>query len=85
MACPDQPDRQPVQRHRLALLAARVLVGEEKVLLVFGPPMKKEMMLHGSVILDEEEKMVLSSGASVATWCFWGLFSQLVRDGGIGT
>jgi len=33
------------------------------------------MILHGLVILAEEEKMVLSSGALVATWCFWGLFS----------
>jgi hypothetical protein len=75
MTCPDQPDRQPVQRYRLVLLAAGVLVGEEKVLLVFGPLVKKGMMLPGSVMLGEEEEMVLSSGALVATWCFWGLFS----------
>jgi len=75
MTYSDQPDRQPVQQHRPVLLAAGVLVGEEKVLLVSGPSVKKGMMLDGSVMLDEEEKMVLSSGASVATWCFWGLFS----------
>jgi len=59
----------------LPSLAAGVLVGEEKVLLVFGPLVKKGMMLPGSVMLGEEEEMVLSSGALVATWCFWGLFS----------
>ena len=57
------------------LLAAGVLVGEEKVLLVSRLTVKKGTMLHGSVMLDEEEKIVLSSGALVATWCFWGLFS----------
>jgi hypothetical protein len=56
-------------------LAAGVLAGEENVLLVSGLLMKKGMMLHGSVMLDEEEKMVLSSSALVATWCFWGHFS----------
>ena len=75
MTCPDQLDWQLVQRHRLVLLAVGVLVGEEKVLLVFEPPVKKGMMLPGLVMLDEEEKMVLSSGALVVTWCFWGLFS----------
>jgi hypothetical protein len=51
-----------------------VLVGEEKVLLVSGLLVKKGMIPHGSEKLDEE-KMVLSSGALVATWCFWGLLS----------
>ena len=74
MTCPDRMGQQSIQRHRLVLLAG-ILVVEEKVLLVSGLPVKKGMILHGSVILDEEEKMVLSSGASVATWCFWGLFS----------
>jgi len=55
-------------------LAAGVLAGEENVLLVSGLLMKKGMMLHGSVMLDEEEKMVLSSSALVATWCFLGPF-----------
>ena len=82
MACPDQPDRQPVQRHRLALLAARVLVREEKVLLVSRLLVKKGLIPHGSATLDEEEKMVLSSGALVATWCSWGLFSWLGWAGG---
>ena len=59
MTCADQPDRQRVQRHRLVLLAVGVLVGEEKVLLVSGFQLKKGMMLHGSVMLNEEENMVL--------------------------
>ena len=78
---PDQPDRQPVQRHRLVLLAG-VLVEEEKVLLVSRLLVKKGMIPHGSATLDEEEKMVLSSGALVATWCSWGLFSWLGWAGG---
>ena len=75
MTCPDQPDWQPVQRHRLVLLAAGILVEKEKELLVSGLLVKKGMMLHGSVMLDEEEEMVVSSSALVATWCFLGLFS----------
>ena len=67
------PGRQLVQRHWLVLLAG-VLVGEDKVLLVSGLLVKKGMIPHGSEKLDEE-KMVLSSGALVATWCFWGLLS----------
>jgi len=74
MTCPDRPGRQPVQRHRLVLLAG-ILVGEEKVLLVSWLPVNKGMILHGSAILEEEEKMVLSSSTLVATWCFWSLFS----------
>jgi len=57
------------------LLAARVLVGEKKMFLVSGFLVEKEMMLPGSVILDEVERMVLSSGASAGSWCFWDPFS----------
>ena len=55
MTCPDRMGQQSIQRHRLVLLAG-ILVVEEKVLLVSGLPAKKGMILHGSVILDEEEK-----------------------------
>ena len=78
---PDQLDRQPVQRHWLVLLVGGH-VEEEKVLLVSGLLVKKGMIPHGSATLDEEEKMVLSSGALVATWCSWGLFSWLGWAGG---
>ena len=80
MMCPDQLGRQSVQKHRLVFLAVGVLVEEEKVLLVSGFPVGKEMMLPGSVILDEVERMVLSSGASARSWCFWDPFSWLRFD-----
>jgi len=48
---------------------AEVLVEEETVLVVSGFLVKRGMIPHKSVILDEEEKMVLSSDAMVATWC----------------
>jgi len=80
--CPDQPDRQPVQRYRLVLLATGVLVEEEKILLVSRLLVKKVMTPHGSVMLDEEEEMVLSSGTLAVTWYFWGLFSWLGWAGG---
>jgi hypothetical protein len=57
------------------LLVAEVLVEEGMVLSVSGFLVKRGMIPHESVTLDEEEKMVLSSGALVATWCSWGLFS----------
>ena len=82
MMCSDQPDRQCVQTHRLVLLMAEVLVEEETVLVVSGLLVKKVMTPHGSVTLDEEEEMVLSSGALAATWCFWDLFSWLGWAGG---
>jgi len=62
------------------LLAAGVLVEEEKVFLASGVPVEKEMMLPGSGILDEVERMVLSSDASAGTWCFWDPFSWLELD-----
>ena len=57
------------------LLVAEVLVEEGTVLAVSGFLVKKVMTLHGSVTLDEEEEMVLSSSALAVTWCSWGLFS----------
>jgi hypothetical protein len=80
MMCPDQLDRQSVQKHQPLLLVARVLVEEEKVLLVSGVSVEKEMMLPGSGALDEVEKMVLFCGASVGSWCFWDPFSWLELD-----
>jgi len=62
------------------LLVARVLVEEEKVLLVSGLPVDREMMLPESVTLDEVEKMVLFSGALATSWCFWDPFSLLKLD-----
>jgi len=73
--CPDQPDRQSIQKHWLVLLVAEVLVEEQKLLLVSEFPVEKGMTLPGSETLDEEEGMVLSSGALVGSWYFWGLFS----------
>jgi len=83
--CSDQPGRQSIQKHRLVLLVAEVLVKGEMVLAVSGLLVKRGMIPHESATLDEEEYMVLSSGALVATWCSWGLFSWLDRAGGIGT
>ena len=57
------------------LLVAEVLVEEGTVLAVSGFLVKKVMILHGSVTMAEEEKMVLSSGALAVIWCSWGLFS----------
>jgi len=57
------------------LLVAEVLVEEGIVLAVSGSLVMKVMILHGSVTLAEEEKMVLSSGALAVIWCSWGLFS----------
>jgi len=64
----------------MVLLAAGALVEEEKVLLVSGFPVGKEMMLPGSGILDEVERMVLFSDASAGSWCFWDTFSWLELD-----
>jgi len=49
--------------------------------------LQKEMMLPRSGTLDEVEKMVLSSGASVGSWCFGTLSLgwSLTGLGGIGT
>jgi len=71
----DQLDRQFAQAHRLVLLVAEVPVEEGTVLAVSGFLVKRGMIPHESATLDEEEKMVLSSGALVVTWCSWGLFS----------
>ena len=63
----NQLDRQSAQIHRLVLLVAEVLIEEGMVLAVFRFLVKRGMILCESVTLDEEEKMVLSSGALVAT------------------
>jgi len=57
------------------LLLAEVLVEGEKLLLVSEFLVEKGMMLPGSETLDEEERMVLSSGALAGSWCFWDPFS----------
>jgi len=56
-------------------LVAEMLVEEGTILAVSRFLVKRRMILHESVTLDEEEKMVLSSGALVATWCFQDLSS----------
>ena len=78
MMCSDQPGRQSVQKHQLVLLVAEVLVEGEKILVVSVFLVKKGMMLPGSVTLNEEERMVPFSGASVGSWCFWDPFSCLL-------
>jgi len=66
------------------LLAVEVLIGEEEMFLMSGFPVEKEMMLPGSMILDEVEKMVLYSDVSAGSWCFWDPFSWLELDGAGG-
>jgi len=61
----------------MVFLVAEVMVEEETVLAVSGFLVKKVMTPHGSVMLDEEEKIVLSSSVLAVTWCSWGLFSWL--------
>ena len=56
------------------LLVAEALIEEGTLLAVSGFLVKKVMILHESVMLDEEET-VLSSGVLALTWCSWGLFS----------
>jgi len=80
MMCPDQLDRQSVQIHRLVFLVAGVLIEGEKVLLASRAPIEKEKMLFGLVILDELERVVLSSDALTGSWCFSDLFSWLELD-----
>jgi len=64
---------QSAQAHRLVLLVAevlveeKVLIEEKMVLVASGFLAKRETIPHESAILDEEEKVVLSSGALVAT------------------
>jgi len=63
----NQLDRQSAQIHRLVLLVAEVLIEEGTVLAVFGFLVKRGMIPRELATLDEQEKMVLSSGALVAT------------------
>jgi len=51
------------------LLVAEVLVEERTVLAVSGFLVKRGMIPHESVILDEDEKMVPSFDALVVNWC----------------
>ena len=62
-----QLDRQSAQTDRLVLLVAEVLVEEGTVLAVSGFLVKRGTIPHESATLDDEEKMLLSSGALVAT------------------
>jgi len=48
---------------------------EEKELLVARAPIEEEKVLLGSGMLDEAERMVLSSVALVGYWCSLDLFS----------
>jgi len=66
----NQLDQQSAQVHRLELLVAEVLIEEGTVLAVSGFLVKKGRIPHESATLDEKEKVVLSSGALVVTWCF---------------
>jgi len=65
------------------LLETEVLVEGEMVLVVSGLLVKKVMTPHGSMTLDEEEEVVLSSSVLAAIWCFWDIFSWLGRAGGL--
>jgi len=40
-------------------------------------PVEKEMILPGLGTLDEVDNLVLSSGASTQSWCFWDPFFWL--------
>ena len=51
------------------------LLAEEKELLVARAPIEDEKVLHGSGMLDEAKRMVLSSVALAESWCFSDLFS----------
>jgi len=60
----------------MSLLAEVLLAVEvETVLAVSELLAKKETIPHDLVFLEEEEEAILSSGALLVTWCFWGLFS----------
>ena len=70
-------DRQFAQAHWLVLLEAEVLpiVEVKMVLAVSGLLVKKGTIPLESRTLEEERKVVLSSGVLLVTWCSWGLFS----------
>jgi len=58
------------------LIAEVLLVAElEMVLTESELLVKKGTILHESVILGEEKKVVSFSGVLPVTWCSWGLFS----------
>jgi len=53
---------------------------EEKELLAVGAPIKEEKVLVGSQILDEVERMVLSSVVLPGSWCSLDLFFWVEPD-----
>jgi len=53
---------------------------EEKELLAAGAPIEEEKVLLGSEILDEVEKMVLSSVVLPGSWCSLDLFFWVEPD-----
>ena len=61
----DPPDRQFAQARRLMIPVAEVLIEEKMVLVVSRFLVKRGMIPHESVTLDEEEKAELSSGVLV--------------------
>jgi len=69
MMCPNRLGRWFVQIHRLGLLA------EEKELLAARAPIEEEKVLLGSGMLDEVERMVLSSIVLAGSSCSLDLFS----------
>ena len=71
----DLLDRQSAQAYRLMFLVAEVLIEEGLVVAESGLLVKRGTIPRGSATLDEEEKVVLPSGALVATWCFQDLSS----------
>jgi len=52
-----------------------LLAEVEMVLAECGVLVKKGTNPHESAILEEEKKVVLSSGVLVVSWYSWGLFS----------
>jgi len=60
----------------MSLLAELLPVAEvEMVLAESGVLVKKGMIPHESATMEEEKKVVLSSGILVVSWYSWGLFS----------
>jgi len=62
----DPLDQQSAHVHRLVLLVVEVLIEKGTALVVSDFLVKRGTIPHESASLDEEEKVVLSSGALVA-------------------